>query len=275
MHFRRFGRVILATVLVLSSIGVVTRPTVSRAQESEQPEITQQETALALFNALAEPHDPAAVADWLKEALRISRRRCSKITDYQLFDVRPNRVVLKAKCPGRPLYGLTVANNGYLAVYGGDGILAPLSLGDGEIISLSDRDRDVRRALASGRDEDGLSGWNLDAAQTLQTALYISLMIGAALLLVGYWTLIRASARSPHAKALAKQLAGHSKDALIAESEEILPNIFAHPSGLFIARGRHGKRRCFTLLLGAVLYRRFGVKLREIDIEPPARRHLS
>ena len=54
------------------------------------------------------------------------------------------------------------------------------------------------------------------------------------------------------------------KDAMVAESAELKPDFYIHPSGMFIVRGRRGKRRMFPNRLYAYLYWRWGLKFAQI-----------
>ncbi len=60
-------------------------------------------------------------------------------------------------------------------------------------------------------------------------------------------------------------LSSDDKDYMLDESHELYPNIFSHPRGFFIARGKRGKRRLFRYAFTAMLYRDFGLKIAEID----------
>jgi hypothetical protein len=59
-------------------------------------------------------------------------------------------------------------------------------------------------------------------------------------------------------------LSSGDKDRLIAEATALHEDLFRHPSGVLIVRGRRGKRRLFPNRLYAELYRRFGIKIAQI-----------
>ena len=54
------------------------------------------------------------------------------------------------------------------------------------------------------------------------------------------------------------------KDKMVAESVELKPDFYIHPTGLFIVRGKRGKRRLFPNRLYAYLYWRWGFKIAQL-----------
>jgi hypothetical protein len=61
---------------------------------------------------------------------------CSTVSAYQIYRYRTGARTLKVKCPGKPLFVLSVGHQGALQVSGGDGSIGELSSVDGRIYSL-------------------------------------------------------------------------------------------------------------------------------------------
>ncbi len=217
---------------------------------------------------------PASVALKLAEVIQVYRFRCTRVTDYQVFVSRPNLLDIKAKCSGDPLYGVTVASNGYVAVYGGNGILGALDRRDGLIYSFSasgELDSDSRLTADQALDEtverlqlgDGLNLWYILAMFAVLLAIFI--------LIAGVWMKMwrRRTAKKRERRKI-KPMARHAvqatsevKDKLLKESTRVAANIYKHPSGIFIARGKRGKRRFYRSRFWAAMYRSLGIRMFE------------
>ncbi len=228
--------------------------------------------ATDLFAAITLKFESRQIAAYLKEALIVSRRLCERVADYQVFLEQPNRVVIKAKCPGRPIFGITVANNGFLSVYGGDGMLASFSVTDGPVVTLQSEEVVVAEYQTDQprEAEKEPQAVPMPARPPISPWIIASLainifVIGALLIGVFFiWKWIGTKQEKPVKAPRNSRFSSSDKDDLLTESKEILPDIFQHPDGVFIVRGRHGKRRIFPIIITAILYRDYGVKLFEV-----------
>ncbi|TNE67140.1 MAG: hypothetical protein EP335_02070 [Alphaproteobacteria bacterium] len=227
---------------------------------------------LDIFGGINREVPPATTALKLSQLIQIYRFRCTRVTDFQLYNVRPNLIDMKVKCSGDPLYGVTVASNGYVAVYGGNGMLAGLDRRDSVIYSVAADGtvEGVSRISADEALEETLT--RLQQGDDFNLA-YMGGMLGmiAFVILAGSliwfkaWKNRKGKPRKRRTveplRRTASVASTAAKDILILQSERIMPHIYKHPSGIFIAQGRRGKRRFFSSLLWAVAYRSLGWKL--------------
>lgn len=195
-----------------------------------------------LYEALNQG-DNATAADLLHSAVEALGGRCAAVRQFQLFQVADDNRTLKLACAGQPLYAVTVNSHGHMMLSGGDGHVRPMNPADGPIwtqsVAREGTGPGVRRAL-------------------------MVLGVAGAVLLLAYAVMRWYRHQRSAAISRWRGFSSSDKDALVSESREVFPNIFAHPSGLYIARGRHGKRRLFRTLLLAYLYRSLGIKLGQI-----------
>lgn len=223
---------------------------------------------------------PATIALKLGEVIRIYRFRCTRVTDYQVYIQRPNLIDLKVKCSGDPLYGVTVASNGYVAIYGGNGMVSALDRRDAIILSFAASGQlqsDSRLTADEALDEtverlqlgDGYNLWYVLAMFGVLIAIII--VLGAVWLRM--WR--RRAGKHRHHRKM-KPMARHTvqaasevKNQLLKESTQVAAHIYKHPSGVYLGRGKLGKRRFFRSFLWAVLYRSFGVRMFEISAPTP------
>ena len=232
--------------------------------------------ATDLFSAVTLDYDQEQVASYMREALTVSRRACDRVSDYQVYLQQPNRLVLKVKCPGRPIFGLTVANNGFLSVYGGDGIIASFAVTDGPVVTLRDpaataaetaqRDTAAAAGEIPGEEQPALPQNEPAVAPWIIASIAVNVFMIGALVIAAFfiWKWVKTKQTETQTITERSKFSSSDKDTFLNESEEILPDIFQHPDGLYIARGRHGKRRVFPILITAILYRDYGVKFLEI-----------
>ena len=223
---------------------------------------------------------PATIALKLADVVRIFRFRCTRVTDYQVYVSRPNLIDLKVKCSGDPLYGLTVASNGYVAVYGGNGIVSSLDRRDAIIYSIDasgQLESDSRLSADQALDETVERLQLGDQYNLLYVLTMFAILAAAGILAVALWVRMwrKRDAKRRHRRKL-KPLARHTvqasssiKNILLEESEPIGTNLFKHPSGIFIAKGKRGKRRFFHSRLFAMLYRSFGIRMFETGAPAP------
>lgn len=223
---------------------------------------------------------PATIALKLGEVIRVYRFRCTRVTDYQVYIQRPNLIDLKVKCSGDPLYGVTVASNGYVAVYGGNGMVSALDRRDAIILSFAasgQLESDSRLTADEALDEtverlqlgDGYNLWYVLAMFGFLIAIII--VVGAVWLRM--WR--QRSGKHRHHRKM-KPMARHTvqaasdiKNQLLKESTRVAAHIYKHPSGVYIGRGKQGKRRFFKSFFWALLYRSFGMRMFEISAPTP------
>jgi hypothetical protein len=220
------------------------------------------------------------IASLLRDAVRSSSEECPYVTDYQIFKEGTGYRTLKVKCKERQLFMVTLRSQGTLTIVGGDGSVGPMLPRDGYITSLtgqriddylSDQAREDKvgpsqlptKAAAGPTPATATQSGGLATGWIVAIVLFNLLVLGV--LLMALDRFFRPS--RDVFEALTQRLANvrsAGKDELIEESREVYTDIFAHPDGYFIARGSHGKRRFFPTLIAAILYRNYGIKIREI-----------
>lgn len=230
--------------------------------------------------ALLGEDDAPAFARYLSTHIHNQDYYCGAVTDYQVITRSLRRLSVKARCLGMPLYGLSFRPNKEPQVFGGDGMIAALNNSDGPVVSVP---------LVSVQKRDGVAGigspvlridpqgeWELSLAPWIIASLVVNVLLISALFYYVFSTLrqpvgqkrkrrregVRDEPRVelvPHAK-----LSSAEKNTLIGQSDEVSRQIFRHPSGIYISKGRRGKRRIFRSLIAAILYRDFGMKWREV-----------
>jgi hypothetical protein len=192
---------------------------------------------------------------------------CPRVKEYQVYRASARSRTLKVKCIERPLYAITVGPSGEGFVAGGDGTIGPMRLADGPIkamlgVRVEEYIAETRQAAANEAaaapppavDEHPARAWlaRIAAAAGLGLAAWLG------------WLAVRERRRQTRSLSRWRGLDTEAKDQMIAESEEIYPNLYRHPEGVFIARGRRGKRRLFSSLVFGYLYSSRGFKLFEI-----------
>jgi len=266
-------RLIRLIILTMSLAGAFVLPSGVHAQ-AQVDGADPRQLAHDIYVGVNRNSPPASVALKLAEVIQVYRFRCTRVTDYQVFVSRPNLLDIKAKCSGDPLYGVTVASHGYVAVYGGNGILGALDRRDGLIYSFSasgELDSDSRLTADQALDEtverlqlgDGLNLWYILAMFAVLLAIFI--------LIAGVWMKMwRHRTAKKRERRKIKPMARHTvqatsevKDLLLKESTRVAANIYKHPSGISIARGKHGKRRFYRSRFWAAMYRSLGIRMFE------------
>lgn len=236
--------------------------------------------ALDIYSGVARAAPPASTAVRLQAVVRIFRFRCTRLTDYQVFRQRTNIVDLKVKCSGDPLYGVTVASNGYVAVYGGNGILSGLNRSDGLIFSFGN-DGDL--AGDSSLTVEEAVGETVERLE-LEDEVNVVYVMGIVTLTLGFLMVVsliwwrawrHRQGRKPRQrmKPMHKHrvaASSNAKDQLVDESQVVMKNVYRHPSGVFIARGKRGKRRFFKNLFWAKMYASRGWRMFEASAPSPS-----
>jgi hypothetical protein len=232
------------------------------------------EMALDVYTSINRGVEPATVALKLSQIIELFRYRCTRVTDYQVFTQRPNLTDLKVKCSGDPLYGVTVASNGFVSVYGGNQILSALDRRDGVILSFG----------AEG-DLSGTSAVDIERVTEETKArfmlggeydyLYLVFILGILLVMVGGISLVfiklwrrRKLKRKPRSrmkpmKKYRQGLTSDLKNRLVADSKKISKYVHQHESGVVIAVGKRGKRRLFLSPFWGKMYAQFGLNMFE------------
>ncbi len=90
---------------------------------------------LLYVNLLAET-PPDRTGAIIEATLPRLGKLCDTVSAYQIYRYRTGARTLKVKCPGKPLFVLSVGHQGALQVSGGDGSIGELSSVDGRIYSL-------------------------------------------------------------------------------------------------------------------------------------------
>jgi hypothetical protein len=258
-----------------------------------------------LYAHLLAEADPSRSALIIEAALQRAGKSCQQVSAFQIYRYRTGSRTLKVKCPGKPLYVLTVGSTGGFQISGGDGTIPELVNTDGRIYSLFGREIIVPKEADPAPLTPGATPTSIPTAPAAVQApapvpvpaptatpaqpvvpqaatpaiaepaatgeekrfrswLLIVNGLGLGVILVSLWAYLK-SRRKRH-DALEWGLTSDDKDLLLEESREIYPNIFQHPQGFFISRGRQGKRRLFRSAFPAILYRDFGLKISEISI---------
>lgn len=252
------------------------------------------ELSIDIFTQLKRGTDPGAIAARLGLLIPIYRFTCPRVTDYQVYEAMSNIYVLKVKCSGQPYYGVTVAANGYLAVYGGNGMIQPFDRREGLVLSFGVDGAVIATSRKTTREaiKEAVEQMSSDATG-FDPAVFALLLIGLfALTGTGAIVWIRAVRRratayqrNPKLKlkrpldrveiAAGLSMSSDLKNQLQGESEIIARHVYKHPAGFFMSRGNKGRRRLFDTAFGAKLYARFNMRLFELEVKEAEKRLLT
>jgi hypothetical protein len=224
----------------------------------------------ALYQALNQEQSPDSVALLIKQNLDALSRTCEKVMAYQVFRYNSGARTLKIKCARQALIAMTVSTKNGVQAIGGDGSIGEMLPSDGRIYSVlgqtlqtylaEQKVRDTTKAKARG---------TMPVAVPLQAAAaprwsMTMMALSALLALVTAFLLMRFLSARRSSQDHGWGLSSMDKDYMVDESREVYPNVFRHPRGFFISRGKRGKRRLFNSALAAMLYRDLGLKIGEI-----------
>ena len=242
------------------------------------------ELSIDIFTNLKQGTDPEAISVRLARLIPIFRFSCPRVTDYQVYRSMNNLYDIKVKCSGQPFYGVTVAANGYVSVYGGNGMIQPFDSRQGLVLSFGAEGTVVDTSQRATSEAIGEAIEKLDQDTLGLNVTYLALMLIGIFALVGgaaiVWvrairrqaTLSRRKPRTKLNKPLervgisaADATDSDLKNQLQGESEIVARHIYRHPAGFYIARGSKGKRRFFKNRLTAKLYVQFNRKVGEMD----------
>lgn len=243
------------------------------AQNDAQPQSTTDIRALAvdIHLSLNRENTPEAIAFKLTQALQRFRADCPEVTDFQIYSRSQNLTDLKVKCTAAPLYGLSVGSNGYIAVYGGNGIIAGLDRRDGVIYSFGiDGELELTDGITIDNiiDETTARLQSGDEFSPIYILLFVVILLTVIVLMIaislGIWR-GRSSRLDADTQILNRRISKATKDQLAEESKKVSKNIFKHPSGTYIVRGQSGHRRFFPSIIWAIAYRSFNVRIFEVS----------
>jgi hypothetical protein len=102
-----------------------------------------------LYAHLLADSDPARSGLIIEAVLARATRDCRQVSAFQIYRYRTGSRTLKVKCPGKPLYVMTVGNSGGVQISGGDGTIPELQTTDGRIYSLFGREIQVPKPYAA------------------------------------------------------------------------------------------------------------------------------
>lgn len=230
-----------------------------------------------LFSAIKEGAADEEIEKLVSAAVIELDVNCPRVREYQVFRSSERARTLKVKCIERPLYAITVGASGEGFISGGDGTIDQMRLQDGPIKAVMGlrveeyiaNERAQAQAGAEAADDDDAGGLIVEAERIeehtgRQWLAALALVVGLTAASGVAWLIVRERRRQRRAYSRWRGLDSAAKDQLIEESEEVYPDLYRHPGGIFIARGRRGKRRLFSSLVLAYLYASRGIKLFEI-----------
>ncbi|MEM8826685.1 MAG: hypothetical protein AAF205_03655 [Pseudomonadota bacterium] len=200
-----------------------------------------------LYTAIAENRNGTAIDRLVGGVLTELDVDCPAIERYQTFSTTASYVSMKIKCADRPVYALTIGPVGFGVISGGDGSIDRMDPEQGDIRIVRGEAPPPRRVARPG-----------PSLNLITLAVFGVALIGGVGGLIWYWT------RRHRIIAPWKGLRSEDKDRMLDESEEIWPGVFHHPGGMWIARGRRGKRRLFRNQLFAMAYARHNLKLFQV-----------
>ncbi|WP_417456077.1 hypothetical protein [Kordiimonas sp.] len=266
-------------LLLISAFGALA-PERASAQGILSLEQDPRQMALDIFSGVNRGSPPETIALKITQLINAYRFRCTRVTDYQVFGARPNLIDIKVKCSGEPLFGVTVASNGYVAVFGGNGMVSPLDRRDALIYSFAADGRVESDSRITAGDAFDETVERLELGDQYNM-MYVLAMFATLLAVVSAIALVwlkmwrhRKGKRRHHRgiKPMAKHAVAASsviKDQLLKESTQISKKLFKHPSGVLIARGKKGKRRFFKSRFWATTYTLLGWRMFEAGAPDP------
>lgn len=253
--------------------------------EALQPE-REESKAVALgkqtFIALNEGGNVREIAGLLRDSVNSLGGICPNVTHYQVYRQTITVTTLKVACTNRPLYLLSVDTDGGMLADGGDGQVEPMDSEDGTITAAPLADGSPKTYVdpkagaaaigATPATKGGVvSSGPAAVVGTGDTPLgWMRWLFALIAMLVAFiaYTIYRSFTRPAMVVApriqLDRRYSSDDKDKLVEESEEIGSAMWVHPSGLYIVRGRHGKRRIFPNWAFAQIYHVWGIKIRQI-----------
>ena len=221
---------------------------------------------------------PTAVGALLRDAVNSLGGVCLNAQSYQIFRRAAETATLKVECSDRPLYLLSIDGGGRMILSGGDSSVQTMDRDDGEVVVTSASSAaSLKPAVKNGRsDQNDAIPESALPVEKKAVALddtdprgWTRWVFAGGLATFGLIAFLGYSQLAHHARfARGIQRIGtytsEEKDKMVAESAELKPDFYIHPSGLFIVRGKRGKRRLFPNRLYAYIYWRWGLKIAQI-----------
>ncbi len=256
--------------VLAEDLGPETAPAKTTATDDPGKSLTSLQPAVVRLFAALESGSADENVDRLVSAAVIELdMNCPRVNEYQIYRFSERARTLKIKCAERPVFAVTLGTSGEAYVSGGDGTIGQMRLDDGPIRTVMGLT--VEDYMASTQDAPPLLTDEEETPFVMPRVSFapdwVSWLVwglGLAVATIMVLIFLRDRRRSKTEFARWRDLDSEAKDQLVAESEEIYPNIYRHPSGVFIARGRRGKRRLFPSLILAYLYRSRSYKFFEI-----------
>lgn len=237
------------------------------------PELYRGEVSfgIRMFRALDDKKTEADVTfALLRDAVNSLGGVCAGVLSYQPIERSENLHSQKILCSARPVYFLIVQRDGNMTLEGGNGRVPSISEEDGPILTASG-DSTWAKINPDGQvaplPVSNINKYRRTASmQTRETLLGLGLgilLVMVALGLLAYRRFYDAG-NSSTVTSKVRRFSSETKDQMIRESTELYPDFWEHPSGIYIVRGRHGKRRVFARHLFALLYYRWGLKISQL-----------
>lgn len=223
--------------------------------------------------------DPGAFAGFLRDAINSLGGICPNVTAFQRVGPKGKLLTFKVRCGKRPLYILSVDETGRMLVDGGDGRVPAMLASDGEVMDGSGEPVNGDKAAKGKKGDDEIpldevtkagpvAVSSVGAAAHPKVWLKWVAMVVVAISILGAIALfLRFNApngAAPRHSSAPRRYPSELKDAMIAESQEVHPDMWLHESGVYIIRGRHGKRRVFAHRWNAMIYYRWGYKVLQL-----------
>jgi hypothetical protein len=233
------------------------------------------------YVALTQGGNVREIAGLLRDSINSLGGVCPNVTHYQVYRQTITVTTLKVACTNRPLYLLSVDADGGMLADGGDGQVEPMDSEDGTITAAPVADGTQKTYVdprvgvqvavpmprGGGVVSSGPAGEGQPGNAPLGWMRWLFAVIAALVAFIAY-TVYRSFTRPALVTASpalqVRRYSSEDKDRLVEESQQLSSNMWAHPSGLYIVRGRHGKRRIFPTWAFAQIYHVWGIKIKQI-----------
>ena len=204
-----------------------------------------------LFARLRAGEAGKAVDDLVEVVMTELEGNCPAIESYQVFNRSASFISMKVKCVDRATHMLTVGPVGIGVLSGGDGSIDRIRPGEGEIQIVNGEMPTAPAESGPSIRPGGLKSFAVAVGLLL-------LLIAAGIGIIYLW--LRRQRRTLRWRGLRSE----DKDALIEASERVSKDLYRHPDGIWIVKGKRGKRRLFEHEPLARLYRDRGVKILQV-----------
>ncbi len=269
---RACGAVLLqlaCLILPLSPIAVAQTAPIAATAPKTKP-VPFNTMPMALYQALDKDQSTDSVALLIKQNLLSLSRPCEQVMAYQIFRYNSGKRTLKIKCSRQLLMAMTVDRIGNVQLIGGDGSIGDMLASDGRIYSVMGQT--LKTYMAEQKVRDGAAASTRIVAPVTEPPSGVAaprwptvmIVINGVLVILALFLLWRFLVGRGRGLEQDWALSSTDKDYMVDESLEIYPNVFKHPRGFFISRGKRGKRRLFNNSFAAMLYRDLGIKIGEI-----------